>query len=174
MSQIYTLKDIDNSNDTKLGEKPFNRYPPSYAELKEQHSRAVKDCERILEATNRLIVKHENLQGELYRLQKENERIQASLDQLKKDNNALNDVIEHIQYSLNQTIIERDDIKHLESLKDQVAERCEVLNEENKYCIFKLLSNNQKKITMSWSKKTDVCRIHRNKLTLMLKNYTMI
>src|SRR5256885_4049106 len=76
----------------------------------------------------------EKLQGELDRSQKENECIQASLDQSKKDNNALNDENKHIQYSLNQTITERDNLKHQESLKDQVAEKYEVLNEENK-CI---------------------------------------
>src|ERR1044071_1112981 len=85
----------------------------------------------------------EKLLGELDRSQKENERIQTSHDQSKKDNNALNDEIKHIQYSLNQTIIERDDLKHLESLKDQVAERCEVLNEENK-CIHASLDQSKK------------------------------
>ena len=63
----------------------------------------------------------EKLQGELDRSQKENECIQASLDQSKKDNNTLNDENKHIQYSLNQTITERDDLKHRKSLKDQVV-----------------------------------------------------
>ena len=85
----------------------------------------------------------EKLLGELDRSQKENERIQASHDQSKKDNNALNDEIKHIQYSLDQTITERDDLKHLESLKDQVAERCEVLNKENK-CIHASLDQSKK------------------------------
>ena len=134
MSQIYTLKDINDSNGTKLGEKPFNRYPPNHAELKEQLSRAIKDRERVLESANRLtesakrlIVKHDILdeenkciRSELDRSQKENERIQASFDQSEKVNDILNDEIKHIQYSLDQTITERDDLKHLKSLKDQV------------------------------------------------------
>src|ERR1043166_6616371 len=85
----------------------------------------------------------ENLQGELDRSQKENERIQASYDQSKKENDTLNDEIKHIQYSLNQTITERDDFKHREFLKDQVAERCEVLNKENK-CIHASLDQSKK------------------------------
>src|ERR1043165_3048971 len=150
MSQIYTLKDIDNSNDTKLGKKPFNRYPPNHAELEEQLSRANKDQERVLEAANQLIDKYDILdeenkciRSELDQAQKENEHIQDSLDQSKKDNNALNDEIKHIQYSLNQTITERDDLKHRESLKDQVAKKYEALNEENK-CIQASLDQSKK------------------------------
>src|SRR3954465_4153882 len=61
----------------------------------------------------------------------------------KKDNNALNDENKHIQYSLNQTITERDDLKHWESLKDRVAEKYEVLNGENK-CIQASLDQSKK------------------------------
>ena len=150
MSQIYTLKDIDNSNGTKLGKKPFNRYPPNRAELEEQLSRANKDQERVLEAANQFIDKYDILdeenkciRGDLDQAQKENEYIQEILGQSKKDNNALNDEIKCIQYSLDQTITERDDLKHLESLKDQAAERCEVLNEENK-CIQASLDQSKK------------------------------
>jgi len=146
MSQIYTLKDIDNSNGTKLGEKPFNRYPPNRAELEEQLSRANKDQERVLEAANQLIDKYDILyeenkciRCELDQAQKENEHIQEILGQSKKDNNALNDEIKRIQYSLDQTITERDDLKHMESLKDQAAERCE----ENK-CIQASLDQSKK------------------------------
>ena len=55
----------------------------------------------------------------------------------------MNDEIKRIQYSLDQTITERDDLKHMESLKDQAAERCEVLNEENK-CIQASLDQSKK------------------------------
>ena len=91
MSQIYTLKDIDNSNGTKLGEKPFNWYPPNRAELEEQLSRANKDQERVLEAANQLIDKYDILdeenkciRGELDQAQKENEHIQEILVNQRK------------------------------------------------------------------------------------------
>ena len=45
MPQIYTLNDVDNSNSSKLGSLPSNRYSPSRLELEEQLK---KDHEKFI------------------------------------------------------------------------------------------------------------------------------
>ena len=125
MTNIHTLKDI--SGGSSLGEPPLNRYPLSQVELIEQLSRAKKDRKTAIDWGNQVADKYEELD-------EENKCIRNDLNRFQKENDTLNDEIKRIQYSLNQITIEKDDLKHLESLKDQIAERCEVLNEENK-CI---------------------------------------
>ncbi len=134
MTNIHTLKDI--SGGSSLGEPPLNRYPLSQVELIEQLSRAKKDRKTAIDWGNQVADKY-------VELDEENKCIQDDLNRFQKDNDTLNDEIKRIQYSLNQTTTERDDLKHLESLKNQVAERCEVLNEENK-CIQASLDQSKK------------------------------
>src|ERR1044071_4504596 len=134
MMNIHTLKDI--SGGSSLGEPLLNRYLLSQVELIEQLSRAKKDHKTAIDWGNQVADKYEELD-------EKNKCIWDDLNQSKKENDTLNDEIKHIQYSLNQTITERDDFKHREFLKDQVAERCEVLNKENK-CIHASLDQSKK------------------------------
>src|SRR5436853_7907541 len=112
MTNIHTLKDI--SGGSSLSEPFFNCYPLSQIELIEQISRAKKDRKTAIDWGNQVANKYEELD-------EENKCIWDDLNRFQKDNDTLNNEIKHIQYFLNQTITERDNLKHLESLKDQVA-----------------------------------------------------
>ena len=52
MPQIYTLNDVGNSNSSKLGSPPSNRYPLSRLELEEQLK---KDREKFIRSAKQLI-----------------------------------------------------------------------------------------------------------------------
>src|ERR1044072_1635735 len=134
MMNIHTLKDI--SGGSSIGEPPLNHYLLSQVALIAQLSPAKKDGKTAIDWGNQVADKYEELD-------EENKCIQDDLNQFQKENDTLNDEIKHIQYSLDQTITERNDLKHLESLKDQVAKRCEVLNKENK-CIHASLDQSKK------------------------------
>lgn len=55
MPRIYTLNDIGNSDGSKLGSPPSNRYPPSRLELEEQLK---KDREKFIRSAKQLITKY--------------------------------------------------------------------------------------------------------------------
>ena len=58
MPRIYTLNDVGNSNSSKLGSPPSNRYPPSRLELEEQLK---KDREKFIRSAKQLIAKYHAL-----------------------------------------------------------------------------------------------------------------
>ena len=101
MPRIYTLNDVGNSNSSKLGSPPSNRYPPSRLELEEQLK---KDREKFIRSAKQLIAKYHALdkknkcmQSTLDASHKENESIQNDLDRSYEEN-------ECMQKSMNQMI----------------------------------------------------------------------
>ena len=66
MSQIHTLKDLDNGN--KLGNIPANYYPFSQTELKEQLSCAKKDREVAIYWKSQFVDNYDVLDREYKRM----------------------------------------------------------------------------------------------------------
>ncbi len=90
MPQIYTLKDLDNSN--KLGNSLANYYPPSRTELEDQLSYAKKDHKVAIYwgsqfANNYDILdsEYKRMQDDLNRSRKENEKLSNQMHQLGKE-----------------------------------------------------------------------------------------
>ncbi|KAF0392172.1 hypothetical protein F8M41_010570 [Gigaspora margarita] len=116
MSQIRTLKDLDNGN--KLGDTLANYYPPSRTELEEQLSCAKKDHEVAIYWGNRFA---DNYDDDLDKSKKENKRIQDDLDKSKKDNEKLSDRVHQLgeETMWLQSEIDNsklgDEIRHLHS-----------------------------------------------------------
>ncbi|RIA81829.1 hypothetical protein C1645_789490 [Glomus cerebriforme] len=101
MPRIYTLNDVGNSDGSKLGSPPSNRYPPSRLELEEQLK---KDREMFIRSAKQLIAKYhaldkekKHIQNDLVRSHEENESIQNDLDHSHEEN-------ERIQNYMNQII----------------------------------------------------------------------
>src|SRR5436305_14541242 len=94
MPQIYTLNDVGNSGGSKLGNPPFNRYPPSRLELEEQLK---KDREKFIRSAKQLITKYHILdeknkcmQNDLDHSHEKNERMHNSINQIILLANQLN------------------------------------------------------------------------------------
>src|SRR5436190_13889042 len=87
MPRIYTLNDVGNSNSSKLGSPPSNRYPPSQLELEEQLK---KDREKFIRSAKQLITKY-------HVLDEKNKCMQNDLDHSHEEN-------EHMHNSMNQII----------------------------------------------------------------------
>src|SRR6266542_2793987 len=94
MPRIYTLNDVGNSNSSKLGSPPSNRYLPSRLELEEQLK---KDCEKFIRSAKQLITKYNVLdeknkcmQNDLDHSHDENERMHNSINQIILLANQLN------------------------------------------------------------------------------------
>ena len=94
MPRIYTLNDVGNSNSSKLGSPPSNRYPPSRLELEEQLK---KDREKFIRSAKQLITKYHVLdeknkcmQNDLDHSHEENERMHNSMNQIIPLANQLN------------------------------------------------------------------------------------
>ena len=101
MPRIYTLNDVGNSNSSKLGSPPSNRYLPSRLELEEKLK---KDREKFIRSAKQLIAKYHALdkknkcmQSALDASHEENESIQNDLDRSYEEN-------ERMQKSMNQMI----------------------------------------------------------------------
>ena len=55
MPRIYTINDVGNSDGSKLGSPPSNRYPPSRLELEEQLK---KDRKEFIRSAKQLLTKY--------------------------------------------------------------------------------------------------------------------
>src|ERR1043165_5650512 len=143
MPRIYTLNDVGNSNSSKLGSPPSNRYPPSRLELEEQLK---KDREKFIRSAKQLITKYHVLdeknkcmQNDLDYSHEENERMQDDLDYLYEENermyNSMNQIISLTNQlnSLNNKLVSQitceqkshadlntKQLKEIESLKSMV------------------------------------------------------
>jgi hypothetical protein len=120
MPRIYTLNDIGNSDGSKLGSPPSNRYPPSRLELEEQLK---KDREKFIRSAKQLITKYHVLdkknkcmQNDLDRSHEENERMQNSMKQITPLTMQQNDLINKLGSKITS---ERK--SHLESQRELEA-----------------------------------------------------
>jgi hypothetical protein len=129
MPRIYTLNDVGNSNSSKLGSPPSNRYPPSRLELEEQLK---KDREKFIRSAKQLITKYHVLdeknkcmQNDLDHSHEENERMHNSMNQIIPLANQLNGLNNKL---VSQITCERKShadlnakqLKEIESLKSTV------------------------------------------------------
>src|SRR6266542_3542376 len=129
MPRIYTLNDVGNSNSSKLGSPPSNRYPPSRLELEEQLK---KDREKFIRSAKQLITKYHVLdeknkcmQNDLDHSHEENERMHNSMNQIINIANQLNGLNNKL---VSQITCERKShadlntkqLKEIESLKSMV------------------------------------------------------
>ncbi|GBC10964.1 hypothetical protein GLOIN_2v1486965 [Rhizophagus irregularis DAOM 181602=DAOM 197198] len=101
MPRIYTLNDVGNSNSSKLGSPPSNRYLPSRLELEEQLK---KDREKFIRSAKQLIAKY-------HALDKKNKCMQSALDASYEENESIQNDLDHsyeenvrMQKSMNQMI----------------------------------------------------------------------
>jgi hypothetical protein len=100
MPRIYTLNDVGNSGDSKLGSPPSNQYPFSRLELEEQLK---KDREKFIRSAKQLITKYHVLdkknkcmQNDLDHSYEENERLQNDLDHLHEENKSMQNSMNRI------------------------------------------------------------------------------
>ena len=100
MSRIYTLNDVGNSDGSKLGSLPSNRYPPNRLVLEEQLK---KDREMFIRSARQLITKYHVLdkknkcmQSALNASHEENERIQNDLNHLHEENGRMQNDMDRI------------------------------------------------------------------------------
>ena len=99
MPRIYTLNDIGNSDGSKLGNPPSNRYLPSHLELEEQLK---KDREKFIRSAKQLITKYHVLDKKNKCMQNDLDHSHEKNEQLQNDLDHLHDENEHMQNSLNQ------------------------------------------------------------------------
>ena len=100
MPRIYTLNDVGNSDGSKLGSLPSNRYPPNRLVLEEQLK---KDREMFIRSARQLITKYHVLdkknkcmQSALNASHEENERIQNDLNHLHEENGRMQNDMDRI------------------------------------------------------------------------------
>jgi len=106
MPRIYTINDVGNSDGSKLGSPPSNRYPPSRLELEEQlkkdRKEFIRSAKQLLAKYHVLDEKNKCMQNDLDHSHEENERMQNDLDNSHEENERMHNSINQIAPLANQ------------------------------------------------------------------------